>query len=50
MVAEQDEHKNILSVVLYGCGTWYVTVKEEHRFSVLQNTELRETFGSREKE
>jgi hypothetical protein len=51
LVAVQEVgHYNILSVVLYGCGTWYVTEKEEHRLSVLENTVLRETFGSKGKE
>jgi hypothetical protein len=50
VAVQENEHYNILSVVLYGCGTWYVTVKEEHRLSVLENTVLRETFGSKGKE
>jgi len=50
VAVQEDGHYNILSVVLYGCGTWYVTVKKEHRLSVLENTVLRETFGSKEKE
>ena len=40
----------ILSIVLYGCGTWYVTIKEEHSLKVLENRVLRETFGSTWKE
>jgi hypothetical protein len=35
----------ILSVVLYGCETWYHTLKEEHRLRVFKNRVLREIFG-----
>jgi hypothetical protein len=38
---------NILSVVLYVCGTWYGTGKEEKGLGVLKNTVLGETWGSR---
>jgi hypothetical protein len=31
----------ILSVVLYGCETWSLTLKEEHRLRVSQNRVLR---------
>jgi hypothetical protein len=35
----------MLPVVLYGCETWSVTVREEHRLRVFENTVLREIFG-----
>jgi hypothetical protein len=35
----------ILSVVLYGCETWSVTLREEHRLRVFENRVLRGTFG-----
>jgi len=35
----------ILPVVLYGCETWSVTTRQEHRLRVLQNTVLRKIFG-----
>jgi hypothetical protein len=35
----------ILSVVLYGCETWPVTLKEEHRLRVIENKVLRKIFG-----
>jgi hypothetical protein len=35
----------ILSVVLYGCETWSLTLKEEHRLKVFQNRVLRRIFG-----
>jgi hypothetical protein len=39
-------HKTvILPVVLYGCETWSLTLKEEHRLRVLENIVLRKIFG-----
>jgi hypothetical protein len=35
----------ILPVLLYGCETWSLTLREEHRLSVLENRVLRRTFG-----
>ena len=37
----------ILPVVLYGCETWSLTLKEEHRLSVFENRVLRRIFGPR---
>jgi hypothetical protein len=34
----------ILPLVLYGCETWSVTLREEHRLRVLENWVLRR-FG-----
>jgi hypothetical protein len=34
----------ILPVVLYGCKTWSVTLKEEHRLRVFENRMLRRIF------
>jgi len=31
----------ILSFVLYGCETWSPTLREEHRFRVYENMELK---------
>ena len=31
----------ILSVVLYGCGTWPLTLREERRLRVFENRVLR---------
>jgi hypothetical protein len=31
----------IFPVVLYGCGTWSLTLREEHRMRVLENGVLR---------
>jgi hypothetical protein len=35
----------ILPVVLYGCETWSLTVREEHRLMVFENRVLRRIFG-----
>jgi hypothetical protein len=35
----------ILPVVLYGCETWSLTLREEHRLRVFENRELRRIFG-----
>jgi hypothetical protein len=35
----------ILSVVLYGCETWSLTVKEKHKLRVFENRVLRRIFG-----
>jgi hypothetical protein len=40
----------ILPVVLYGCETWSVTFKEEHRLRVLERRVLRKMFGPERKE
>jgi hypothetical protein len=40
-----------LPVVLYGCETWSLTLREEHRLRVFENRELRRIFGpKREKD
>jgi hypothetical protein len=31
-------------VVLYGCGTWSLTLREEHRLRVFENRVLRRIF------
>jgi hypothetical protein len=39
-------YKNIiLLVVLYGCETWPLTVREEHKLRVFENRALRRIFG-----
>jgi hypothetical protein len=35
----------ILGVVLYGCETWSLILKEEHRLRVFENRVLRIIFG-----
>jgi hypothetical protein len=44
-------HKTIiLPVVLYGCDTWSLTLREKHRLRVLENRVLRRIFGSKRDE
>jgi hypothetical protein len=39
-------HKTIiLPMVLYGCETWSLTVREEHKLRVFENRVLRRIFG-----
>jgi hypothetical protein len=40
----------ILPVVLYGCETWSLTLKEEGRLRVFENRVLRKVFGPRRDE
>jgi hypothetical protein len=40
----------ILPVVLYGCETWSLTVREEHRLRLFENRVLRRTFGPKRDE
>ena len=35
----------ILPVVLYGCETWSLTLRKEHRLRVFENRMLRRIFG-----
>jgi DNA replication protein DnaC len=35
----------ILSLILYGCETWSLTLREEHRLRVFENRVLRRIFG-----
>ena len=40
-------YKTTLPVVLYGCETWSLTLREEHRLRVYKNKVLRKTFGAK---
>jgi hypothetical protein len=40
----------ILPVVLYGCETWSLTLREEHRLRVFENTVLRRILGPKRDE
>jgi hypothetical protein len=35
----------VLPVVLYGCETWSLTLREKHRLRVFENRVLRRIFG-----
>jgi hypothetical protein len=40
----------IMPFVLYGCETWSVTLREEHRLRVFENRVLRRIFGPKRDE
>jgi hypothetical protein len=40
----------ILPVVLYGCETWSLTLREEHRLGMYENRVLRRIFGPKRDE
>jgi hypothetical protein len=40
----------ILPVVLYGCETWSLTLREEHRLGVFEKRVLRKIFGPKRDE
>jgi hypothetical protein len=40
----------ILPVVLYGCETWYLTLREGHRLRIFENRVLRRIFGPKREE
>ena len=44
-VKDQDIETIILPVVLYGCETWSLTLREERRLRVFENRVLRRVFG-----
>jgi hypothetical protein len=43
-------YKTIILPVLYGCETWSVTLREEHRLRVNENGVLRRIFGPKREE
>ena len=48
---DQDIYRTIiLSVVLYGCETWSLTLREERKLRVFENMVLRGIFGARRDE
>jgi hypothetical protein len=40
----------ILPVVLYGCDTWWLTLREERRLRAFENRVLRRVFGPKRDE
>ena len=48
---DQDIYRTIiLPVVLYGCETWSLTLREERKLRVFENMVLRRIFGPRRDE
>jgi hypothetical protein len=39
-----------LSVVSYGCETWSLTLREDHKLSLIENGVLRRIFGPKKEE
>ncbi|KAJ4433485.1 hypothetical protein ANN_15788 [Periplaneta americana] len=48
--AERLHKTVILPVVLYGCGTWTLTLREEQRLRVFENKVFRKIFGAKRDE
>jgi hypothetical protein len=40
----------ILPVILYGCETWLLTLREDHGLRVYENRVLRRIFGPQREE
>ena len=38
-------YRTIILPVLYGCETWSLSLREEHRLRVFENSVLRRIFG-----
>jgi hypothetical protein len=45
-----QKKKTILTVVLYGCKTWSLTLREEHTLRVFENRVPRRIFGPKSDE
>ncbi|KAJ4436783.1 hypothetical protein ANN_16915 [Periplaneta americana] len=43
-------YRVILPVLLYGCETWTLTLREEHKLRVFENKVLRKIFGAKRDE
>jgi hypothetical protein len=43
-------YRTIILPVLYGCETWSLTLREEHRLRVFENKVLRRMFGPKRDE
>jgi hypothetical protein len=49
-LAPYSTRTTILPVVLYGCETWPLTLREKHRLRVFENSVLRRIFGPKRDE
>jgi hypothetical protein len=47
---EQDIQNYNIALVLYGCETWSLTLRDERRLRVFENRVLRRVFGPRRDE
>jgi len=46
----KEQRNTILPVVLYGCETWSLTLREERRLGMSENRVLRRIFGPKRNE
>jgi hypothetical protein len=46
-VVGSHKTKNFCIVLLYGCETWSLILREEHRLRVFENRVLRRIYGPR---
>jgi hypothetical protein len=44
---ESQKGSLILDVVLYGCESWFLTLRKEHGLRVFENRVLKGIFGKR---
>ena len=49
-ILNNEYRTTIPPVVLYGCETWWLTLREERRLRVFENRVLSKTFGSKRDE
>jgi hypothetical protein len=47
---KDQDTEPILGVVVYGCETWSLTSREEHKIRIFVNRVLRKIFGSKREE
>ncbi|KAJ4444847.1 hypothetical protein ANN_06644 [Periplaneta americana] len=50
MICNKVVDQVILPVFLYGCETWTLTLREEHRLRMFENKVLRKIFGTKRDE
>ena len=45
-----NTYKTISTFILYGCETWFLMLREEHRLRAFENKVLRKIFGAKKDE
>jgi hypothetical protein len=50
ITGKSEVNEVTLPVVLYGCETWSLTLREEHKLRAFENSVLRKIFGSKREE
>jgi hypothetical protein len=46
----KKKYSTIILPVVYGCETWYFTLRKEHGLRLLENRVLRKIFGPKREE